>query len=159
MAAKHTVDRIDRKILRAFQKDGRLSNKELADQVGLAPSSCLERVRRLQREGILRSFHAEVDPHALGIGLEAMIAVRLRQHSRELVTSFQEHALALPEVMGVYHVAGTHDFLVHVATRDASHLRDLAIDAFTTREEVAQIETSLIFEHTRKYVLPQYEES
>lgn len=157
MSENYVPDRIDRQILRAFQKDGRLSNKELADHVGLAPSSCLERVRRLRREGILRSFHAEVDPNALGIGLEAMIAVRLRQHSRELVESFQAHALALPEVISVYHVAGVHDFLVHVAARDASHLRDLAIDAFTTREEVAQIETSLIFEHARNHVLPQYD--
>jgi DNA-binding Lrp family transcriptional regulator len=82
--------------------------------------------------------------------------VRLRQHSREIVETFREHALQLPEVMTLYHVAGEHDFLVHVAVRDADHLRDLAIDAFTTRTEIAHIETSLIFEYVRDHVWPRY---
>jgi DNA-binding Lrp family transcriptional regulator len=77
------LDRIDRALVRALQKDARLSNKELAAQVGLAPSSCLERVRRLRRTGVLRGFHADVAPEALGVGLQALIAVQLRQHSRQ----------------------------------------------------------------------------
>ena len=77
------LDRIDCTILEALQNDARLSNKELAARVGLAPSSCLERVRRLREDGILRSAHFVVDPHALGIGLQAMIAIRLHKHDRE----------------------------------------------------------------------------
>lgn len=153
-----TLDRTDFEILAALQKDGRLSNKELAALVNLAPSSCLERVRRLRREGVLRGIHADVDLRALGVGLQAMIAVQLRQHSREIVETFRTHVLELPEVTALYHVAGKHDFLVHVAVRDADHLRDLAMDAFTARAEVAQIETSLIFEYVRDCVWPQYEQ-
>jgi DNA-binding Lrp family transcriptional regulator len=82
--------------------------------------------------------------------------VQLRQHSRAQVKAFWKHALGLPEVLSVFHVAGTHDFQVHVAVRDAHHLRDLALDAFTTREEVARIATSLIFENSKKPVLPNY---
>lgn len=149
-------DRIDCDILTILQKDARLSNKELAAAVGLAPSSCLARVQRLRAEGVLRGAHAEVDPQALGVGLQALIAVQLRQHSRAQVKAFWKHALGLPEVLSVFHVAGTHDFQVHVAVRDAHHLRDLALDAFTTRPEVAHIQTSLIFEWAKGQVMPNY---
>ncbi|MEM7052055.1 MAG: Lrp/AsnC family transcriptional regulator [Acidobacteriota bacterium] len=154
----HSLDRIDFELLAALQKNARMTNKELAARVGLAPSTCLERVRRLQREGALRGFHAEVSPQALGIGLQAMIAVRLQRHSRDLVGSFRRHALALAEVVAVYHLTGANDFLVHVAVRDPDHLRDLALDAFTTRSEVAHIETALIFEHQRSSTLPRLAE-
>ncbi len=146
---KRTLDRIDRALVGALTKNARLSNKELAAMVDLAPSSCLERVRRLVREGTIRGFVADVDPSALGYSIEAMMAVRLRQHSREHYDAFREHALTLPEVVAVYHMAGENDFLVHVLARDAEHLRDLAIDRFITRAEVGHIETWLVFEHLR----------
>lgn len=148
------LDRIDLEILAALQEDGRLSNKELAAHVDLAPSTCLERVRKLHEEGILEGYHAQVDPKSLGIRLQAMIAVRLQKHSRDLVDEFRGYVLSLPEVLSTFHVAGEHDFLIHVAVRDAEHLRDLALDRFTTRSEVAQLETSLIFEHARNWRLP-----
>ena len=74
------MDRIDDAILGALQNDGRMSNKELAAQVGLAPSSCLDRVRRLHERGVIRGYHAEVDPGAMKIGLQAFVFVRLTQH-------------------------------------------------------------------------------
>ena len=151
-----SIDRIDFDILNLLQKDGRLSNKELASAVGLAPSSCLARVQRLRSGGVLRGAHAEVDPAAMGVGLQALIAVQLRQHSRAQVKAFWKHALGLPEVIAVFHVAGTHDFQVHVAVRNAHHLRDLAMDAFTTRSEVAHIQTSLIFEWAKSALMPNY---
>jgi DNA-binding Lrp family transcriptional regulator len=150
------LDRIDCVIIDLLQKDGRLSNKELATAVGLAPSSCLARVQHLRSEGVIQGTRAEVDPEALGVGLQALIAVQLRQHSRAQVKAFWKHVLGLPEVLLVFHVAGTHDFQVHVAVRDAHHLRDLALDAFTTRAEVAHIQTSLIFECAKGKVMPNY---
>jgi len=122
------LDRIDFALIDLLQKDARLSNKELAAAVGLAPSSCLARVQRLRSEGVLKGAHAEVNPETLGIGLQALIAVQLRQHSRAQVKAFWKHMMGLPEVLTVFHVAGTHDFQVHVAVRDAHHLRDLALD-------------------------------
>lgn len=143
------LDRIDREIVAALSNNARLTNKELAARVGLAPSSCLERFRRLVRDGVLRGFHAEVDPRALGLGLEAMISVRLKQHTRESFEAFRAHVQTLPEVLDAYHVAGANDFLVHVRVADADRLRDFAIDAFTTRPEVGHLETALVFEHVR----------
>jgi DNA-binding Lrp family transcriptional regulator len=148
------LNRIDFAILAALQKDARLSNKELAARVGLAPSSCLERVRRLRETGVLTGFRALVEPGALGIAMQALVFVRLARHARQQVKAFRQHALSLPEAIALYHVAGQHDFLVHVGVRDANHLRDLAMDAFTSRREVARIETHLIFEHAPRPALP-----
>ena len=148
------LNRTDFAILDALQNDARLSNKELAARVGLAPSSCLERVRRLRSEGVLTGFRALVEPRALGIAMQALVFVRLARHARKQVKAFRQHALSLPETIGLYHVAGQHDFIVHVGVRDANHLRDVAMDAFTSRREVARIETHLIFEHAPKAQLP-----
>lgn len=147
--SRRPLDRIDRALLGALAKNARASNKELAAMVGLAPSSCLERVRRLVREGVIRGFAADIDPVALGYELEAMMAIRLRQHTREQFEAFRRYSLTLPEVVAVYHMAGENDFLLHVLARDAQHLRDLAIDRFISREEVGHIETWLVFEHLR----------
>ena len=78
------LDRIDYEIVRQLRNNARLSNKELAATVGLAPSSCLVRVRGLQRDGILKGFHAEVNPASLGVGLQAMISIRLQRHSKSI---------------------------------------------------------------------------
>src|SRR3546814_20087115 len=78
-----------------------------------------------------------------------MVAERLTRHSRELVESFHDHLLSLPEVLSLYHLPGADDFLVHVGVRDSDHLSDFALSAFTNRPEVAQIETRLIFELPR----------
>jgi DNA-binding Lrp family transcriptional regulator len=148
------LDEQDVLILAALKGNARISNKDLAAAVGLAPSTCLERVRRLRELGAIHGYHADIDLAMLGVGLQALIAVRLQRHSRELVDSFRSYVLGLAEVREVYHVAGADDFLVHVAVRDADHLRDLAMDAFTTRPEVSHIETRLIFEHLEMHRLP-----
>jgi DNA-binding Lrp family transcriptional regulator len=154
MRPHDALDRFDVAILAALRSNARISNKRLAETVGLAPSTCLERVRRLVELDVLEGFHADVDMSALGLGMQAMIAVRMSEHSRELVDSFRSYVLTLPEVLRLYHVAGADDFLVHVAVRDAQHLRDLALDAFTTRREVDRIETRLIFDHMATWRLP-----
>ncbi len=156
MAPQSTLDRIDFDILAALQNDARISNKDLAAEIGIAPSTCLERTRQLRAEGALLGEHADVNPTALGIGLEALVSVRIRRHSRRLIERFQAHVLDLPEATAVYHLAGENDFLVHVVVRDVTHLRDLVLDAFTTRPEVAHVETALIFGHRESHVLPNY---
>ena len=150
------MDRIDYNILTCLQNDGRLSNKELAAKVGLAPSSCLERVRKLQEKDIITGYEAIVNVRSLGIGLQAFVSVQLAHHARHVVEDFREHIMSLPEVVALYHIAGQSDFLVHVAVRDAEHLRNLTLDSFTTRTEVARLNTSLVYEYTRKSALPNY---
>lgn len=147
------LDRIDRALVDALQNDARASNKELAARVGLAPSSALGRVRRLFDEGVIRGTHAEVDPAALGVGLQALVILRLNQHGRDTTQAFRQHLLSLPEVTALWYVGGEDDFLVHVMVRDTRHLHDLLMDRVTARPEVARVRTELIFEHVRKPVL------
>lgn len=153
---KRALDRIDHEILSLLRNNARISNKAIAGIVGLAASTCLVRIRVLQSSGVITGFHAEIDPPSLGVGIQAMIAVRLRRHYKPHVEAFRSHALSLPEVVQLYHVAGSIDFLIHVWARDSDHLRELAMTAFTAREEVAHIETELIFEHIRSTEVPSY---
>lgn len=131
-----------------------MSNKEIASRVGIAQSTCSERIRRLDRTGVFRGFHADVDLRALGVGLQAMIAVRLQRHETSQAVRFRDLAERIPEVVALYHMAGSDDFLVHVVARDSDHLRDIAMGAFSAQPEVTHIETSIIFEHTRFRRLP-----
>ena len=147
------LDRIDRSLVRALQKNARVSNKALAEQVGLAPSTCLARVRSLRARGVVRGFHAEVDPAALGRSAQALVAVRVQPHSRPVVESFWRHVLSLSETLAIFHVSGTDDFLVHVAVADTHALRDFVLDRLTSRPEVAHLETHLIFAQERNPVV------
>jgi DNA-binding Lrp family transcriptional regulator len=152
------LDRIDFALLAALQNDARASNKELAATVGLAPSSTLGRVRRLEREGVLRGAHADVLPSALGIGLQAMVVVRLEHHRGGAFDTFAAHLLTVPEVVASWHVGGVDDFVVHVAVRDADHLRELLVEQITSRPEVGRVRTEIVFSHVRRPVLPAYVE-
>jgi DNA-binding Lrp family transcriptional regulator len=154
-----SLDRTDIGLLTALQEDGRRTIKELASRVGLSTSATHERVRRLTTRGVISGVHAELDPRRIGVGLQAVIQVRLQRHSRKAVQSFRDHALSLPEVVAATHLTGAVDFLLHVAVRDTDHLRDLALEAFTTRDEVARLDTSIVYEHVRVVTWPIYTES
>lgn len=143
------LDRIDRSLLRALQNNARLSNKELAAKIGLAPSSCLARVRKLERAGVIAGYRTELAPAPLGLGLQALISVQLRLHVDHAFGSIGDHLRGLPETVAVYCLSGSVDFLVHVACRDTEHLRVLTIKSFTNRPEVSRIETSLVFSFGR----------
>lgn len=147
------LDQIDRALLAALQHDARISNKQLAAHVGLAPSSCLARVRRLEAEGVIQRYRAELSPRAVGLDLQALISVQLRLHVGEAFGDIGDHLRSLPETVAVYCLAGATDFLVHVACRDSEHLRKLTIRSFTSRPEVGRIETSLVFSYARAGLL------
>ncbi len=143
------LDRIDRDLVVELQKNARISNKDLATLVGLSPSSCLERVRRLRERGVISGFHAAVDPALLGRPTQALISVRLQVHHRHLIDDFYDHVLRLSESISVFHVTGSDDYVVHVAVADTQRLRSLILD-LTARDEVEHVETRLIFEVVRK---------
>jgi DNA-binding Lrp family transcriptional regulator len=150
------LDRTDFAILGLLQKDARRSVKEIAAEVGLAPSSTHERIKRLRETGVLRGTFAEVDPQALGIGLEALFMIELSKHERETVDRFMDEVVGVPEVRFAFLVSGRYDLVVHVVVKDTRHLKDLALDHFTNRPGVTRIETSIIFEARRRHVLPVY---
>ncbi len=153
MSEKITLDRTDVELLHLLQDDARMTNKEMADRVGLSPSATLERVRRLVGAGVVRGMHARLDPAAIGIGLEALLMVRLQRHTRTVIDAFQAHCHALEEIVGLWHLTGSSDYVARVVARDHEHLRDFLMDSFTTRPEVAHLETHVVLweEHATRW--------
>ena len=156
MAPFPVLDRTDVTLLRLLQNDARLSIKELASAVGLAPSSTHSRLRHLREAGVLHGAHAHVEPKALGIGLEALFMLGLSKHERAIVDRFLEEVVEIPEVRFAFLVTGRYDLVVHVVVRDTQHLKDLALDRFTNRPGVTRIETSIIFDSRRRHELPVF---
>jgi len=143
------IDAVDGHILTALQHDARITNRDLADAVGLSPSACLARTRTLRERGVIAGFRAELDLAQLGRPLQALVAIRLNQHARKLLDRFVTDLLALEETISLFHLTGEADYLLHVAVADPEHLRDVVLDRLTIRPEVAQVTTSLMFEHHR----------
>jgi len=146
------LDDVDRRILRALVDDARIPNNALADRVGIAPSTCLGRVRALRESGVIRGYHADVDPAALGRPIQAMIAVRLQSHARGHIPDFMAKIARLPEVLDVFFLGGADDFHVHIAATSTDNLRDFVVVNLSGDPDVARTETNLIFDHVRAHV-------
>lgn len=153
------IDRIDAEIIRLLQNDGRMSNKQIAARIGLAPSSVHDRLKRLWRDGVLIGAHADADPKAMGVGLEALLMIELAKHERSTVDRFMDEIVDIPEVRSAHLITGRYDLVVHVVARDTRHLKDLALDQFTNRPGVTRIETSIIYETRVNHALPLLNES
>jgi DNA-binding Lrp family transcriptional regulator len=143
------LDDVDRRILNALHDDARIPNSALADVVGIAPSTCHGRLRRLQDIGVIRGFYTDVDPTAIGRPLQAMISVSLQSHARGRIRHFIHEIRKLPQVIDVYFLAGADDFILHVAARDTEDLRSFVVENLNADPDVAGTQTSLIFEHLR----------
>jgi DNA-binding Lrp family transcriptional regulator len=137
------LDSVDRALLVELQNDARQTNKALADKVGVAPSTCLERVRELRARGVISGFRADVEPAALGRPMEAIMSIQQGSAQRQATENLLDHASSLPETVRVMALTGTTDFIVHVAVRDMQHLRDV-IWSLIERREVARIQSSLV---------------
>jgi DNA-binding Lrp family transcriptional regulator len=138
------LDSVDRALLAELLNDARQTNKALAEKVGVAPSTCLERVRELRARGVITGFRAEVDPAAIGRGMEAILSLQQRTAQRGVIESLVDHVAALPETVQVMALTGTTDFIIHVAVRDMDHLRDL-VWGLTERKEIGRVQSSLVF--------------
>ncbi|GBE66961.1 AsnC family transcriptional regulator [Mycobacterium sp. MFM001] len=143
------LDEVDRKILSLLHADARMTNSALAEKIGLAPSTCHGRLRRLLDLGVIRGFYTDVDPVAVGLPLQAMISVNLQSTARGKIRNFIAQIRRKPQVMDVYFLAGPDDFLLHVAARDTEDLRAFVVENLNADAAVAGTQTSLIFEHLR----------
>lgn len=143
VAGPTALDRTDVAIIRTLQEDARITNRDLASRVRLSASACLERVRRLVDRGVIRGYHAAVDPAAVGVGLEVLLMVRLQRHTRSTIEAFQRHCDGLEEVIHWWHLTGDSDYVLHLGVRDHEHLRTFLMDSFTTRPEIAQLSTHI----------------
>ena len=143
------LDRVDGEIVRQLAADARVPNNLLAERVGIAASTCITRVRSLQQRGVIRGYHADVDPAALGRPIQAMIAVRLHSRARGQLSEFAAALAEMPEVLNIFFLAGAVDYYVQIAARSTEHLRDFVVNVLSANPSVASTETNLVFEHLR----------
>lgn len=143
------MDELDRRILAAWVTDARRSLRDIAGAVGVSATTVHDRARALQRRGVIRGAYLDVDLGQLDRGVQALIAVRIRPPSRSNIEAFRDWVGNLPETVGVFVISGRSDFIVHIAVKDNTALYSFVIDRLTSRAEVADVETSVIYEHVR----------
>jgi Lrp/AsnC family transcriptional regulator, leucine-responsive regulatory protein len=137
------LDAIDRRILAALQADGRLSNVELADRVGLSPSPCLRRVRRLEREGYIQSYRAVLQRDRVGLGLTVFVGIKIESHANDHAEAFQDEILAMPEVIGCHLIAGEIDYLLEVVVPDLQHYQRYLVDNLLNLSIIREVRSSI----------------
>ncbi|MEV0288788.1 MULTISPECIES: Lrp/AsnC family transcriptional regulator [unclassified Kribbella] len=135
------MDDVDRAILAVLERDGRISNAELAERVGLSPSPCLRRVHRLEETGVIRGYRALIDPAAIGRGLRVIAGVRLVRHARVDVVAFEQAVVELPEVVYCHHVTGNFDYLLQIELADLSAYEDFHANQLASLPAVATVTT------------------
>ena len=143
------MDELDKKILKALQTEARKKNAELARELGVAPSTMLERVRRLEEGGVVQGYRATLDPKKLGLSVQAFITVTLYQHEAGDIRKFEKGVRRIPYIRACYHLTGRFDYLLHVAARDINQLGDLIKTQIASLPSFGKSETFLAFSEVK----------
>lgn len=144
------IDDIDLILIELLTKNSRMTNSELAEKAGIAQSTCITRIRALVSKGVIQGFTTTVNPAALGLGLQVLISVTLRATARQQLSQFMEEMRKLPEVVQVFFLGGSEDFIVHLAVRDSEHVREFVLANLSANPSVANTRTNMVFEHFHK---------
>ncbi|MEW5722692.1 MAG: Lrp/AsnC family transcriptional regulator [Thermodesulfobacteriota bacterium] len=145
------MDKTDARIVALLQDNARLKNAELARQLGLAQSTVLERIRRLEEQGIIKGYMAVVDPRKLGLTVQALISVSLKSHEAESILQFEDSIRKLPHVRACLHLTGRFDYILHVAVKDLDQLRSLIKNHIAALPGFGRSETFVIFADIKDY--------
>lgn len=137
------LDAIDRRVIAALQADGRLSNVDLADKVGLSPSPCLRRVNRLEREGYIESYRAMLGRKRIGLGLTVFIGVKIDGHADDRATTFEKEAVAFPEVIACHMISGEADYLLEVTVPDLDHYQRFLVGKLLNLPLVREVRSNI----------------
>ena len=137
------LDQIDRKLLAELQAEGRVTNVELAQRVGLTAPPCLRRVRTLEDEGVIKGYHAELDGAKLGFAITVFAMVSLKSQAEEALRQFEDHMRALPEVRECHMLNGEIDFILKIVSKDLQRFQDFLTSKLTPAPNVASVKTSL----------------
>lgn len=137
-------DHIDRQILEILQREGRITNAELALRVGLTPGPTLSRVNKLESSGLIRNYVAILDRTKLSLGVTAFVSIILKQHGKASSLAFVEAMLALPEVLECHHIAGEEDFLLKVVAASPADYEEFVLDKLSELPEVSRVNTTFV---------------
>ena len=143
------LDETDERILEVLQKEGRISNQDLADRVGLSPSPCLRRLRRLESSGAIEGYAALLSPQAVGYGLQALVEVRLDRQTTVSVERFEKEVLKHPQVLECDLLAGEWDFALRVVARDLDEFREFCVNNLSRIPGVGNVRSSIIMKRVK----------
>ncbi len=146
---KTHLDEVDVQILALLQEDGRTTNADLAKSVGLSPPSVLQRVRTLEKAGLIRGYHALLDYERLGLKITAMTEITLSLHQEQPIERFRKAISGIPEVMECYHVSGDYDFLLKIVVKDIRSYEQLVRERLSKIKGIQQIRTSFVLAITK----------
>jgi Lrp/AsnC family leucine-responsive transcriptional regulator len=143
------MDEIDCQMLKVLQRDGRISNQDLADQVGLSPSPCLRRMKQLESSGIIQKYVALVDHEAVGQGLQAIVEVRLDHQTSASVAMFEKEILKYPQVLECYLMAGDWDYVLRVVARDLADFREFCVNCLAKIPAVRNVKSNICMKQVK----------
>ncbi len=138
------LDQIDKKILEILQSNAKITNSQLAQEIGLSPAPTLERVRKLENAGLILSYHAEIDVKQMGLGTGVFVLISLSGHKKNQIMSFVDKINKIPEVIECHHITGSGDFLLKVLTRDISSYQQLILNTLVDIEEIGNMQSMMI---------------
>lgn len=145
------LDRTDLLLLAELQRAGRQTNAELAERVHLSASACLRRVQRLEREGVIAGYRAEVDPERIGLGLQAFVRVQLARHDADAVATFARRVNEWPEVVACHALTGDMDYLLQIAVGDLEHFSRFLLDNLLAEAGVADVNSSFVLRTVKAF--------
>lgn len=140
------MDEINQRILRVLSQDGRISNLDLAEKVGLSPSACLRRVQELEREGVIKGYRAVIDPEKVGAGFVAYVTVGLNSHTKAAQEAFERAVARATEVRECHNVTGTVEYILRIETRDLAHYKHWHTEILGTLPQVHAITTFVVMD-------------
>lgn len=138
------IDHINEQILQTLSRDGRISNLELAERVGLSPSACLRRVQELEREGVIAGYRAVLDPGAIGRGFTAYVAVGLNDHTKAAQEAFERAVARAPQVRECHNITGAVEYLLRVEVADLAAYKSFHTDLLGTLPQVHALTTYVV---------------
>ncbi|MEJ2005217.1 MAG: Lrp/AsnC family transcriptional regulator [Cyclobacteriaceae bacterium] len=138
------LDETDRRILEILQKNAKITNAQLSQEIGLSPAPTLERVKKLENSGVIQSYHAKLDPDKIGLGVSTFVMVSLKGHNKENIEKFVSRIEDIPEIVECHHVTGSGDFILKIVTEDINSYQTLMLETVSNIDIVDNMQSMVI---------------
>jgi Lrp/AsnC family leucine-responsive transcriptional regulator len=144
------MDPLDRKILQQLQRNSKITTKALASELGLSPTAIYERIRRLERSGVIQGYVALLDPEKVGRDFRVFCQVKLSKHVQDQIGDFEGEVLSLEEVVSCYHLGGEYDYLLEVCVSDMAAYRDFMVSRLTTIQQIGSTHSAFVIKTVKQ---------
>lgn len=143
------LDAIDKNLLKYLQEDSKQTNKELSNKLNLSVTAVYERIKKLEREGVIKKYVTLLNPQKVDLDLLVFCQIKLVQHAKEYLTKFEDEVTLLEEVLECYHVSGEYDYLLKVLVRDMEHFRNFMVTKLTTLQHIGSTQSSFVINEVK----------